>query len=138
MNTWHQDMTNCPGLDTSLNYCIIPMLTLQQAPFSYNLDDLIQVRVSAVNAQGTATDSAILTTGAKLRTVPYTMTDPFKGGQTTDLQIQVEWTGLTGTSRGNSDILSYNLYWDNGSGTTNLQLTDSLVTSYTILGVTGG
>jgi hypothetical protein len=66
------------------------------------------------------------------------MNDPVKGELTTDLQIHVKWTGLTGTSSGNSDILSYNLYWDNGSGTTNLQLTDSLVTSYTVLGVTGG
>jgi hypothetical protein len=50
----------------------------------------------------------------------------------------VKWTGLTGLSTGNSAILSYNLYWDNGSGTTNVQLTDSLITSYTVIGLTGG
>jgi hypothetical protein len=50
VNSWHQDTVNCPGIDPSLIYCFIPMKTLQQAPFSYSIDDLIQVRVSAVNA----------------------------------------------------------------------------------------
>ncbi len=45
---------------------------------------------------------------------------------------------MTGTAAGNSDILSYSLYWDNGSGTSNIELTDSLVTSYTVSGLTGG
>jgi hypothetical protein len=30
------------------------------------------------------------------------------------------------------------LYWDNGSGTTNIELINSLVTSYTVTGLTGG
>jgi hypothetical protein len=34
--------------------------------------------------------------------------------------------------------LSYNLYWDNGLGTTSIEVTDTLVTSYTITGLTQG
>jgi hypothetical protein len=34
--------------------------------------------------------------------------------------------------------LSYNLYWDNASGTTVYELVDSLVTSFTVTGLTGG
>ena len=55
-----------------------------------------------------------------------------------DSSISLSWTGLTGTDTGNSAITSYNIYWDNGSGTLNLPLMDSLVTSYTISGLTGG
>ena len=28
LTAWYQDTTYCPGLDPSLTYCIIPMLTL--------------------------------------------------------------------------------------------------------------
>ena len=56
----------------------------------------------------------------------------------TKTSITIGWTALTGTSSGNSDILSYNLYWDNGSGTTTIQLTDSLVTSWSVNGLVNG
>lgn len=48
------------------------------------------------------------------------------------------WTALTGTQTGNSPILSYNLYWDNGSGSAIYELTDSFVTTFTVTGLTGG
>jgi hypothetical protein len=50
----------------------------------------------------------------------------------------VQWSALSGTQTGNSPITSYNLYWDNGSGTVNIQLIDSLTTSYIVYGVTPG
>jgi len=45
---------------------------------------------------------------------------------------------LTGTQTGNSPILSYNLYWDNASGSTVYELEDELVTTFTVTGLTGG
>jgi hypothetical protein len=48
------------------------------------------------------------------------------------------WTELTGTATGNSAILSYNLYWDNGTGNSNIELVDSLQTNFTVTGLTGG
>lgn len=45
---------------------------------------------------------------------------------------------MTGSATGNSAILSYNLYWDNGSGTTNIAALDTLVTTYTFSGLTTG
>lgn len=65
------------------------------------------------------------------------MAVPVKGAST-DTEITVSWTALTAPATGNSDILSYNLFWDNGSGTVDIELTDSLVTSYTVSGLTGG
>ena len=94
--------------------------------------------MSADNIKGYGTPSPLLSSGAMLRTIPTYMNDPIKGSQTTDLQIQVSWAPITGSLTGNSNILSYNLYWDNGSGNINLMLTDSLVTSFIVTGVTGG
>jgi hypothetical protein len=34
--------------------------------------------------------------------------------------------------------LSYNLYWDNGSGIVNIELCDSLVNQFTVTGLVGG
>lgn len=66
------------------------------------------------------------------------MNTPVKG-TSTDTEITVSWTALTAPATGNSDVLSYNLFWDNGSGgTVDVELTDSLVTSYTVSGLTGG
>lgn len=66
------------------------------------------------------------------------MTAPFEGPATNENQIEVSWTALTGDDTGNSEILSYNLYWDHGTGTTDIFVIDSLVTSTIISGVTPG
>ena len=66
------------------------------------------------------------------------MAAPISGVSTNSVQIEIDWTALTGTSTGNSAIIAYNLYWDNGSGTTSISLVNSLVTSYIIVGVTTG
>ena len=52
--------------------------------------------------------------------------------------ITVQWTAQSSPTNGNSAITTYNLYWDNGSGTTNIALIDSLVTSHTVTSLTGG
>lgn len=65
------------------------------------------------------------------------MADPVLANRT-KTTISITWSALTGTASGDSTILSYNLYWDNGSGTTSIQLTDSLTTSWTVSGVVSG
>ena len=55
----------------------------------------------------------------------------------TDNTITVEWTELTGAQTGNSDILSYNLYWNDGSGDLTIELCDSLRTSFTVTSLIG-
>ena len=44
----------------------------------------------------------------------------------------------TATQTGNSDILSYQLLWDNNSGTTSIIVMDELVLSYLIEGLDEG
>lgn len=47
------------------------------------------------------------------------MATPYRGSYTSTSRIQVNWTALSAPDNGNSDILSYNLVWDAGTGTTN-------------------
>jgi len=50
------------------------------------------------------------------------------------------WSASTGSATGGSAILSYQLIWNAGSGTpsASLTLTNSLVTTYTVTGLTAG
>ena len=56
----------------------------------------------------------------------------------TESEIVVSWTALTGVQTGNSAILGYSLYFDNATGATNLLLTETLATSFTVSGLTAG
>jgi hypothetical protein len=113
------------------------MATFTSSPFSLSLEDLIKVTVSAYNSIGYSTTSSYNTGGAYVEIVPsapsgLTLTS------TSSTSIQVDWSTLTGTSTGGSAITSYNLYWDNNSGTPSISLLDSLVTTDTITGLTAG
>ena len=67
------------------------------------------------------------------------MSPPVVDPASTDTQIVLTWPTLSGAlATGNSPIISYNLYWDAGTGTPNIELTDSLITSFTVLSVVGG
>jgi hypothetical protein len=52
--------------------------------------------------------------------------------------MTVGWTAPTGSATGNSAIISYDLYWDAGSGSPTFQLTDTNVNQYTIQGLIAG
>ena len=84
------------------------------------------MRVSATNTIGFGLASAVNTDGARIRSIPVQMAAPTAGASTTDVQIEVDWSPLAGNASGNSPILSYNLFWDDGTGTTSLQLVDLL------------
>jgi hypothetical protein len=55
-----------------------------------------------------------------------------------DSSITVTWSALTSSANGNSDILAYELRWDNGLGTPNIELSNVLTTSYVVTGITAG
>ena len=119
----------------------MPILTA--APYSYLLDDLIVVRVSARNAMGWSNVSPLNTVGATAKTVPQAVSTPIRGIETRATKIQTNWTALTTAAEtGSSTILSYHLQWDQGTNTW-VDLvghpSNSLLTSYTVSsGVSGG
>lgn len=59
----------------------------------------------------------------------------------TDAYVTLRWTPLTGAAAGNSAVIAYSLYWDQGDSTRaspDTPLMDSLATTYVVTGVTGG
>ena len=113
------------------------MSVLAASPYNYVYDSLVKVRISAINSFGTSPVSVINSTGANTRRVPDKMT-VITVTSKTENQINIAWTVLTGIQTGNSVILGYTLYFDNASGTTNIKLTDTLLTTYNVGGLTGG
>lgn len=56
----------------------------------------------------------------------------------TETEISFAWSELTGSLTGNSDILSYNLYWDDNTGVVNKLLVSGKILNFTVSGTTGG
>jgi len=113
------------------------MSTLTAAPYSYAFDDLVLVRVLASNLYG---DSAYgYNTGtARIRSIPDKMPN-ITIDSYSDIEIVISWASLTGVASGNSDIVSYNLYWNAGNSTTaDTLVTDTLTNTFTFSGLTGG
>lgn len=52
--------------------------------------------------------------GAYTRTIPSAMSIPTVTSKSNN-KITISWSALTGSSAGDSTILSYNLLWDNGT-----------------------
>jgi hypothetical protein len=72
VTAWTED-SSCDGSSSSVVSalsCEIPMLTLTSSPYSYELEDLIVVRVSAYNEKGWGSSSTENTAGAEARAVP--------------------------------------------------------------------
>jgi hypothetical protein len=68
------------------------------------------------------------------------MAAPTEDPSSTDVTLTLNWVALSGAQAGNSDVIAYSLYWDNGvsSAEASIALTDALVTKFTVYGVTGG
>ena len=95
----------------------IAMSSFLSSPFNLVLNDLIVVRVTASNILGSAKNSSpINTSGVTVQTVPkMPPTVPTIGSATTDTQIEVLISALTGDYTGQSLITTYDIYWDHGT-----------------------
>ena len=54
-------------------------------------DDLVEVRIQAINSIGSSLASAVNTDGAKIRVIPGKAYAPTEGLETSQSQIQVDW-----------------------------------------------
>jgi hypothetical protein len=137
---WVAESTYCDGTDAAVlsgRTCTVPMSVLRASPFSLAFDALVEVRASARNSYGWGTASDATTVGARIRREPDTMAAPVAVG-VAEARIDLQWSALSAPENGNSEVLAYSLYWDNGSGTTGIALLDALVTSASVPGLTGG
>lgn len=113
------------------------MAVLTSAPFNYVFEDLVRVKTTSTNFFGTPTFSQTNSEGARIRRVPDKMNTPFLISRT-KATMTIRWVALNAPATGNSPITSYNLYWDNGLGEISIELADSLITEYSLTGLTGG
>ena len=103
--------------------------------------DLVQVRVKAANFFGFGVLSPVSdASGARIRAVPGQMAAPTEDASCTDVTLTMNWVALTGIDAGSSAVIAYSLYWDAGdsAAVTFTELTDALVTSFTVNAVEGG
>ena len=118
------------------------MTTFTSSPYSYVFDDVIYVRVKATNSYGYGvTSDPCDNTGARIRSVPAKMLAPTESLLSTDTEILLSWIPLTGVDAGNSDIIAYSLYWDEGDSNkaeADVALYDANVDQFTVLNVQGG
>lgn len=110
--------------------------------FGYLFDDVVYVRVKATNSYGYgALSDPCDDTGARIRSVPSKMLAPTESLLSTDTEILLSWIPLTGVDAGNSDIIAYSLYWDEGDSLkteADVPLYDANVDQFTVMSVTGG
>ena len=115
------------------------MLSLSSGDFDLAANTLIEVRVSSINSQGQSLPSEINTEGARVRAIPGKAYSPTEGDLTSHNQIEVVWQAMvTAEETGNSPILSYQLIWDNKSGTTDITVIESDTLSHLIEGLDEG
>ena len=135
----------CDGTDPTVRdalRCVVPMTTFTGPTFGYLFNDVVYVRVKATNSYGYGVLSQPCDdSGARIRSVPIKMNAPVESLLSTDTQILLSWTPLTGVDAGNSDIIAYSLYWDEGDSQkteADVPLYDANVDQFTVMGVTGG
>jgi len=108
------------------------MSTLTASPFSLTFNTAVTVRVRAHNSIGYGSWSSTYSSGATIRSVPSTMSAPTIDSYS-DSSITVSWTALSSPDNGNSDILAYELVWDEGTDVVpTVDLSNTLTTSYVL------
>ena len=143
--TW-STVASCDGsapLIVAARTCTVPMSTLTAAPFNYVFGSVVLVKVQALNSYGAGDWSPISSnSGSTIASVPTQMAAPTMDlTVSTDTYITLRWTPLSGAAAGNSAVVAYSLYWDQGDATratADTPLMDSLDTHYVVTGVTGG
>jgi len=140
--TWHT-VSSCTGANPLVVTCTVPMADLTSATLGYAFGNVVYVRIAASNAYGPGSWSPISSSaGATVASVPTQMAIPTLDlAASTDAQVTLRWTALTGAAAGNSAVIAYSLLWDQGDATRagpDTPLMDSLATSYLVTGVSGG
>lgn len=111
---------------------------LKAYPFNLAAGDQIVAIFAAHNAVGWGPMSDPTTNGALIQSTPQKMNTPTRDPQTTTQVIQIDWVAQVIPENGYSEVLSYNLQWDRGTGgETWYNLlgydSDTLVYSYTTI-----
>jgi len=127
--TWNEKQRSKPGKDCynclskcgetgREQFCVVPMSRLLGPPFNLKMDDEIIIQASAQNAMGIARiPSPSNVNSVKMVQRPNEMQEPIKVAHMRD-SVSLKWPALIGSQTGGRPIQSYNLFWDNGQGST--------------------
>jgi hypothetical protein len=99
-----------------VNYCVVPITVLRNAPYNLRRFDLISVKFRAQNIRGWSDYSDPNNSGVTIKTEPDMMTIPINGDLTDEWRIDVSWLPMVSPENGDSAITSYDLQYDNGTG----------------------
>jgi len=141
---YKEDLVDCDGSDPAIvaaGSCTIPMSTLTSADpatgFAFSQGDEITARVAAATVIGYGAPGPVASAQTVLAEVPPRKppTAPRRGAGTGEAQLVIDWDALVAPDNGGSAATSYNLQWDQGTGTYGPHLTgvaaDYLSTSHT-------
>jgi hypothetical protein len=145
--SYKEDLVTCDASQAAIvsaASCTIPMSTLTSADpatgFSYSQGDEVVARVTAATVIGYGAAGPVSSAQTVLAEVaPHKPpTAPRRGAASNEAQLVVDWDALVAPDAGGSSVTSYNLQWDQATGTFGPHLTgasaeccDSLVTTHT-------
>lgn len=116
-SAFSEETSYCDGSSAAIiaaATCDVPLTHLINS-YGLQLEDLVVVRITASNSEGSSGASTVNSSGARIATEPQSPT--LSQGTTSSSSIQVTWNSLsTAAETGNSAIISYNLEWDEGDG----------------------
>lgn len=113
-----EDTSLCDGSSsTSMSTlsCEFSFLPLVESPFNLVQGNTIKVQILVKNSIGWGQELEV-TDGITVMTIPETPpTSPTEGSNSNNVQIEIIIDALTGTNTGGSDILEYDIFWNQGS-----------------------
>jgi hypothetical protein len=124
--TAREDTTNCDGTQATIvsnAQCSIPMATFTSTDantgFSFSQGADIKARVTAATVIGYGSAGPYSAgTSVSAEVIPATPASaPTRGSGTGEAAIVIDWAALVSPENGGSAVTSYNLQWDQGTGT---------------------
>jgi len=114
-----EDVNACDGSSATVlanEYCLVDMDKFWVAPFELQQRTLVSAKVIAINERGSSTESPANTAGTLVETVPHQMNAPTQGVDTDYQRVHLDWDTVIAPENGDSDVVSYIIYWDQGTG----------------------
>ena len=102
----------------SLRYCEVPITILLSTKYNLTQGNLVVAEIAASNQIGTSSYSPPNTSGALIEVTPSKPSAITRGSFTSDTQVQLIITPLTGTATGGAPIITYIIQTNGGGSST--------------------
>jgi len=113
---YSETTSECDGTDASIlqhHQCYIRMQVLRDAPYSLDLNTVVEIYVVATNAKGTSDPSEVNTEGGIVQNVPQVQLTLERGELTDATKVQLVWNLLPeGNDQGFAALTQYRILWE--------------------------